>query len=393
MKACHRRTRSTTRSGERSRSSTTRSAGRALRAARWLIPVTLLALTLGTDNANGLLISSTAPLTVRLDATVEVHAGAGDALEVWIPVPSTDESQDVDLSTLEVDLGGLPIPWELTTDEVGNHFVHLRNPAPATPLTVHYGVVVRRNSRGYVGTQPLEPVIESMTRSDNATIDYPYGGSVQGALASIEQAGSVEEIVGMVLDRLLGAVDGIDGGLRQAILLNEVLRRNGEYIKVGAYGLGSSTWFCLTGQGNCTDFHFTYLDIAERVALPARFRIGIPLSPDPNLPVPSSGDIPGYHCWVYLDGDLGFAIDPSWEARLEAPTGTYFGRPFNDRIKLTEGANLSLSPPIQGEPLPYLFEAYAESEGVPIERIYGAAEPSSGAGAYVRTTYAFTRIN
>ena len=90
---------------------------------------------------------------------------------------------------------------------------------------------------------------------------------------------------------------------------------------------------------------------------------------------------------------LGRGIDPAWEARLLAPTGAYFGRPFNDRIKLTEGSDLVLSPPIQGEPLPYLFEAYAESDGVPIEVIYGPAAAAPATGPFVRTTYTFERID
>lgn len=114
---------------------------------------------------------------------------------------------------------------------------------------------------------------------------------------------------------------------------------------------------------------------------------------DPEQPVPRHGEVPGYHCWVYLDGSLGFGIDPSWEARLAVPTGTYFGRPLNDRIKLTEGSDLVLAPPIRGEPLPYVFEAYAESGGSPIERLYGPAASAPAEGPYVRTTYRFTRID
>ncbi len=333
------------------------------------------------------------PVSVRLDATVEIRLEEAAELELWIPVPSSDESQDVELAELEVDVEGYPVRWELTTDGLGNHFVHLRGPVLAKPLTIRYGVPVLRRSRGYLGREPLGRIIDSTIGSSGTAIDYPYNAKLEDAIASIEQADSVEQLVGTVLDRLLGAVAGAGDDLHQAVLLNEVLRRNGQYIKTGAYGEGNSTWFCLTGQGNCTDFHFTYLDIAERIALPARFRIGIPLSPDPEQPVPRDGEVPGYHCWIYLDGSLGFGIDPSWEARLSAPTGTYFGRPFNDRIKLTEGADLVLSPPIQGEPLPYVFEAYAESDGVPIERIYGAADASSVAAPYVRTTYSFTRID
>lgn len=354
---------------------------------------TMLLFEVDDNFAKNLPAHRAAPVSVQLSATVEVRPGEAGELELWIPVPSSDESQDVDLAALEVDVEGDLIHWELTTDNRGNQFVHLRAAPPAKSFTVRYRVPVLRRSIGYQGSEPLGRVIDSTIGSGGAAIDYPYNAKLEEALASIEYADSVEQLVGEVLDRLLGAVAGGDDDLHQAVLLNEVLRRNGQYIKTGAYGEGNSTWFCLTGQGNCTDFHFTYLDIAERIALPARFRIGIPLSPDPEQPVPRDGEVPGYHCWVYLDGSLGFGIDPSWEARLSAPTGTYFGRPFNDRIKLTEGADLVLSPPIQGEPLPYLFEAYAESDGTLIEMIYGPAAAAPTAGPFVRTTYSFKRID
>ncbi|MCH7823625.1 MAG: transglutaminase domain-containing protein [Acidobacteria bacterium] len=362
-------------------------------ATAWLGFTSLLLFGFSDNVANSRPYGLSEPVSVRLDATVEVRPVGAASLELWIPVPGNDESQEVQLGALEVDVEGRPTRWELTTDGYGNHFVHLRSSPPVEPLTIRYSVPVRRHSSGYLGSEPLDQLIESTTGSGAATIDYPYGGSAQEALASIEHAVSIEQLVGTVLDRILAGIPAAGDNLRQAVLLNEVLRRNGQYIKTGAYGQGNSTWFCLTGQGNCTDFHFTYLDIAERIDLPARLRVGFPLSSNPEEPAPRSGNILGYHCWVYLDGDLGFGIDPSWEARLAAPTGTYFGRPFNDRIKLTEGADLVLSPPIQGEPLPYMFEAYAESDGVPIERIYGAADASSVAGPYVRTTYSFTRID
>ena len=360
-------------------------------AAAFLGLAALLLFGLGDDFSGNSPPRRAAPVSVLLNATVEVEEAV--ELELWIPVPSSDESQDVDLAALEVDVEGDRIPWELTTDRRGNHFVHLRGAPLDQPLTVRYSVPVLRRSVGYQGRESLGRIIDSTIGASGTAIDYPYNAKLEEALASIEQADSIEQLVDTVLDRLLGAVAGAGDDLHQAVLLNEVLRRNGQYIKTGAYGEGNSTWFCLTGQGNCTDFHFTYLDIAERVALPARFRIGIPLSPDPEQPAPRYGEVPGYHCWVYLDGSLGFGIDPSWEARLSAPTGTYFGRPFNDRIKLTEGADLVLSPPIQGEPLPFLFEAYAESDGAPIERIYGPAAPPSATGPFVRTTYSFERID
>ena len=389
MKINHRRSSDTVIATNGSPPSTARRA--VLAASLGLAPLLLFGL--GDDVATSLPQHRAEPLSVRVDATVEIRPENSAVLELWIPVPSSDESQEVQLDALQVDVEGHPTNWELTTDGYGNHFVHLRGSPPVELLTIRYSVPVLRRSSGYPGSEPLDQVIASTTGSGEATIDYPYDGSVEEALASIEHAASIEQLVGTVLDRILAGVPGAGDNLRRAVMLNEVLRRNGQYIKTGAYGQGNSTWFCLTGQGNCTDFHFTYLDIAERIDLPARLRVGLPLSPNPEEPAPQSGDIPGYHCWVYLDGDLGFGIDPSWEARLEAPTGTYFGRPFNDRIKLTEGADLSLSPPIQGEPLPYLFEAYAESDGVPIERIYGAADASSIAGPYVRTTYSFTRID
>ena len=392
MKTHQRRSSDTMTAENGSRPSRAHPATRAMLAA-WLGLASVLLLGLGDNAARSLYLRRAEPVSVRLDATVEVLPARAAEVELWIPVPGGDESQDVDLSTLDVHVDGHPLHWELTTDRHGNHYVYLRGAAPAKPFSVRYSVPVRRHSSGFRGSEPLSHVIESTIGPDGTAIDYPYDAKLEEAMVSIEQADSVEQLVGTVLDRLLGAVGGAGDDLQQAVLLNEILRRNGEYIKTGAYGEGDSTWFCLTGPGNCTDFHFTYLDVAKRVALPALFRIGIPLSPDPDGPTPRYGEVPGYHCWVYLDGILGFGIDPSWEARLSAPTGTYFGQPLNDRIKLTEGTDLVLSPPIQGEPLPFLFEAYAEADGVALERIYGAAAAAPAVGPYVRTTYTFERID
>ena len=332
--------------------------------------------------------ASLAPLDVLVEAVVRVRPTPASATTLWVPVPAADESQSVDVSKLEVRLEGADSPWELTHDEHGNRFIHLSSTSDR-PFVLRYSVPVRRDSRGYRDGAALTEVISAAVGSNSATpIEYPYGGRVEEALGSLTTA---DRLVEQVLDGLLGSVRDISDPLHQAVTLNEVLRRNASYLKTGAYGVGSPIWFCLTGQGNCTDFHFTYLDVAARVELPGRFRIGIPLSPEPDRAVPDAGEVPGYHCWIYLDGPLGLAIDPSWEARLDAPTGTYLGRKLNDRVKLTEGSGLTLAPAIAGEPLPFVFGAYAESGGEALPRLYSTSAARTPDEPGVVTTYSFRR--
>lgn len=341
--------------------------------------------------ARGVAVRSTTPeiatpIDVEVEGRVRVRAPAGSDTSLWIPVPPTDESQRVDEANLVVVVDP-PRPFRVASDERGNRFVHVGG--FSGPLELTYRVPVRRNSQGGSGHPDLGPTIDEVLKGDGAqAIRFPYNGRAEEALASLESA---EELVDEVLGRLLASVSSAPTPIERAVLLNEVLRRNGAYLKTGAYGQGSSLWFCLTGQGNCTDFHFTYLDVAERVDVPGKFRIGLPLSPDPTARIADADVVPGYHCWIYLDGPLGFAIDPSWESRLQAPTGTYFGQPLNDRVKLTEGTGLRLAPAIDGPPLPYAFEAYAEADGEPLSRAY-AAEPEAAKDAAVITSYRFRRL-
>ncbi|MFQ5695877.1 MAG: transglutaminase domain-containing protein [Terriglobia bacterium] len=328
-------------------------------------------------------------LEAVVEAVVQVRPAPLTITELWVPLPSPDESQSVDFSRLEVRLQGGSAPWEVTRDEYGNRFIHLRGAAEA-PLALRYTVPVRRHSNGYHDRAALAAAIDTAARANGAaSVEYPYGGHAEEALGSLTTS---DRLVEQVLDGLLAAVNDLPEPLQQAVMLNEVLRRNGRYLKTGAYGAGSPLWFCLTGQGNCTDFHFTYLEVAARVALPGRFRIGIPLSPEPDQPVADAGEVPGYHCWIYLGAPLELAIDPSWEARLNAPTGTYLGRPLNDRLKLTEGTALRLAPAISGAPLPFLFQAYAEADGEPLPRAYAAAAGPAPSSPGVVTTYHFQRV-
>ena len=334
-----------------------------------------------------------APVTVEVRADVRVEAGPG-RLALWVPLPASDESQELLVEQLRVRIEGAALGFELTRDEHGNRFVYVQGPIDG-PLTLSYDAPVRRHSRGAAETRAVRQAIaRTAGRLRDGAIRFPYGGDAAAALAALRIDAPVDRagLAARVLDRLLAGVSVGATPLERAVLLNELLRRNGRYLKTGAYGRGSSLWFCLTGQGNCTDFHLTYLDVARRARLAGRFRIGIPLSPEPDRPVPEQGRVPGYHCWVYLESPIGFAIDPSWEARLGAPSGTYFGRPLNDRVRLTEGTELRLAPPIAGPPLPFLFEAYAELDGNPLPRSYAAEAGARPAAPGAVTSYTFRRI-
>lgn len=133
------------------------------------------------------------------------------------------------------------------------------------------------------------------------------------------------------------------------------------YDKSGeGWGRGDAVWACQAKRGNCTDFHSLFIAMSRSQNIPARFEIGVPIPADLN-----EGEIPGYHCWAeaYADDlEKWIPIDAT-EAKKSGHVEDYFGKLPNNRILLSRGRDLVLSPVQKGEPLNYFIYPYAEVEG------------------------------
>jgi len=131
------------------------------------------------------------------------------------------------------------------------------------------------------------------------------------------------------------------------------------------WGRGDALHACQVGKGNCTDFHALFISLAKASGIPARFFMGFPLPKGP------SGELPaGYHCWAefYVAGRGWIPVDASEGRKNKDKSGYFFGNLDPDRVLMSEGRGIRLSPQQAGPDLNYLSNPYVEIDGKPFDR-------------------------
>ena len=99
--------------------------------------------------------------------------------------------------------------------------------------------------------------------------------------------------------------------------------------------------------------------MARSQAIPARFWIGFPISPEAD-----EGEVGGYHCWAdAFEAGRGWIPFDASEATKSGRHEDYFGTLPSDRVVFTLGRDLMLEPAQDGEPLNFFIYAYAEKGG------------------------------
>lgn len=138
-----------------------------------------------------------------------------------------------------------------------------------------------------------------------------------------------------------------------------------KYDKSGrGWGRGDIYYACDARRGNCTDFHAIFIGYARAVGVPAKFVIGLPFPRERG-----AGEVAGYHCWAefFADGMGWVAVDASEAAKDPARRRYFFGAVDENRVQLSEGRDVMLTPRQAGAPLNYFVYPYAEAGGRPVE--------------------------
>ena len=163
-----------------------------------------------------------------------------------------------------------------------------------------------------------------------------------------------------------------DTKLMQARALYDYVIDNMRYMKNGNYGHGDAVYACDTRSGNCSEFHSFFISLARSVGIPARFSIGAAIPSERN-----EGGIDGYHCWAefYADGKW-WPVDISEGNKYTALATYYFGRHPANRIELSSGRDLQVTPGPASGPINFLAFPLLEIAGNP---------------AMARTTFSFVR--
>jgi transglutaminase-like putative cysteine protease len=138
-----------------------------------------------------------------------------------------------------------------------------------------------------------------------------------------------------------------------------------KYDKSGkGWGRGDIYYACEERRGNCSDFHAIFIGYARAVGIPARFSIGFPLPADRG-----EGKIDGYHCWAefYAKGIGWVPVDASEAAKNPSKREYFFGAHDENRIELSKGRDIVLTPRQRGGDLNYFIYPYAEIDGSPFD--------------------------
>ncbi|RTQ46618.1 transglutaminase domain-containing protein [Hymenobacter gummosus] len=288
--------------------------------------------------------------TFALDyqATVAAAPAGARALDLWLPVPHDDASQDI--RELKIDS---PYPFDIRPGQYGNRVLHLRlSPASAQPFTVALHCQVTRREH----TNPLLPPAPGRKAPKEAADPDLNRWLAPDRLVPLDD--SIR-----VWARRVVAQAGARTELEQARAIYNHVVGTVKYDKSGqGWGRGDIYYACDARRGNCTDFHALFIGYCRALGIPARFSIGLPLPAERG-----QGEVKGYHCWAefYTKTTGWVPIDASEAAKNPDKREYFFGHHDENRVELTRGRDLTLTPPQQGEPLNYFVYPYAELDGRP----------------------------
>ncbi|HUK43131.1 MAG TPA: transglutaminase domain-containing protein [Candidatus Bathyarchaeia archaeon] len=266
-------------------------------------------------------------------------------VRVWVPVAHTDEHQTVRLVNVKA-----PVPTTMGEEaEYGNHILYaeIHNPVQSTAdFALEYEVTRREYARGdfaQLERKDTKPgvVPASMQRFVEPDKLIPTDGKIK-----------------QLADQVTGSQTGTVAKAKAAY---DYLFTTMRYDKTGTgWGRGDAVWACDAKHGNCTDFHSPFIGMMRADDIPARFDIGYPIPENKD-----SGDIAGYHCWAeFFARNIGWVpldISEAWKAKEKA--GYFFGTVDANRVQLSTGRDITLSPRQDGPPLNYFVYPYIEIDG------------------------------
>ena len=283
--------------------------------------------------------------------TVKDIPSGAKQVRVWIPVPQTDQHQTVRVLAVKA-----PVKTRMTREpEYGNRMMYaeIQNSVPAkAEFTLEYKITRREYSRGdyaQLKRTDRKPSVVSASMSRLLAPD-----------SLIPTDGKIKQLALEVTGTQIGAV-------AKAKAAYDYLFTNMRYDKTGSgWGRGDAVWACDTKRGNCTDFHSPFIGMLRADGIPARFDIGFPLPENKD-----KGDIAGYHCWAEFYAPktdwIPVDISEAWKAKEKGDY--FFGSVDANRVQLSTGRDLALSPKQDGPALNYFVYPYIEVDGKMYEKL------------------------
>lgn len=261
------------------------------------------------------------------------NTNLGAPLRIWIPLAHSGEFQTVKIVSQK---GDLPLR-QTRESEYGNKMLYAET-AKADKDEYNFEViydVVRRQS---------SPHAEALTVS------------ARQRFLSSDRLVPITGLPAELAARQVAEVHS--GNYEKGRAIYEYVLANMRYDKSGTgWGHGDTLYACSAKHGNCTDFHSLFISMARSQQIPARFEIGFPIPEDKH-----AGEIAGYHCWAdFYTKDRGWTpVDISEAWKHPEQRDFFFGHWDDNRVQLSVGRDIALSPRQDGDPLNYFVYPYVE---------------------------------
>lgn len=278
----------------------------------------------------------------------------GKRVRVWVPVAQDFAHQTVSEVAFSATKAKAA---EITTDEAGNTMLYLEWDATATPKD-RTAVLTFHATREEV----TRPELVEQGEIPEDVKEYLNGSSMVPVNELVTQ--QAEDIVGSE-QTVLGKAKAIYDWIIQNMVRDE---------SVKGCGQGDVCTLLSTKAGKCTDINSVFTGLCRAVGVPAREMFGVRMN---------AVDITGnQHCWAefYLPGTGWVAADPAdvlkavlkggWtkdQAETKEKAEYFWGGYDSERVELSAGRDLTLSPAQDGPALNDFGYPYAEVDGQPVD--------------------------
>ncbi len=267
-------------------------------------------------------------------------------LDWWIPVPSSDDRQTVELLSTGPALGKITTEQKYGNRMYYKHY-HLSNINPADTLTITLSYNVQLSEK----TVPQAKVLSSLPKTvTGKEMDVYLSGTrlipLEGPITSLNQQLQLQ-----------------NEPIKAARQIYDYLIDNMVYdYKAPGAGVGDVVWACNSKTGDCSDYHSIFIGLCRSSGIPADHVFGLPLRSNQD-----KGVVKDWHCWArfFVKGPGWITIDASEADKHPELRDYLFGTLSDQYLTLSHGRDVVLEPAQQGPPLNIFADPYVEVDGKP----------------------------
>ena len=280
---------------------------------------------------------------------VNVDASNNKKLELWIPIPSTNEVQII--SNLKIDTDRLDYQM-LEESKYNNQYLYIYALDGTTESkSIKISFDVKRFEHSNVNYNDINP--------DDYLSSYtmvPVGDAFDNV---INDNNLISNNIKSIYDFVLSGMHyGKPKNKNSVYYNNPWLSEDGKYgmkhvsrdivvdlyekaLKSGSsytFGNGNAIYACDIGVGNCTDYHSYFMSLTRTVDIPSRFHMGFPIPED------KEGTVKGYHCWAdyYVNNEGWYPVDISEADKNPDKADYFFGTVCNNRLEMIHGRDFEI---------------------------------------------------